>query len=99
MKLYRAVSSTELADIRAQDGAFRDSRNLSGEKGFFFSRAAASDFAQWAANDDGERYFIVETEAPSELVNTGRTHQAMGEGAGVYLLASDWQQLTPAVEV
>jgi hypothetical protein len=93
MKLYRAVSHTELQDIRTS-GIFRDSRKPSG-KGFFFERVAAEDFAKWAAMDDGEEYFIVETDAADALVELGTQHIAVQEGPGVDLRTEDLAQLIP----
>lgn len=98
MRLYRAVSSIELNDIRSHNG-FRDSHHQTGEKGFFFERADAARIASWASRYDGLQYSIVETDAPEAVIRRGRPHPVLHEGPGVYLLASDLNQLSPALEV
>jgi hypothetical protein len=99
MKLYRAVSPIELDDIRVHHGAFRDSPHQSGEKGFFFQLSSARDMARWASTLNGEDHTVVETDAPESVIARGRPHPVAHEGSGVYLLVSDLEQLTPAVEV
>ena len=98
MRLYRAVSSIELNDIRLHQG-FRDSKHQSGEKGFFFERSDAAKLIPSLSSWDRLEYSIVAIEVPDEVIGRGRVHTATREGPGVYLLASDLHQLGPAIEV
>ena len=99
MQLYRAVSFAELQDIRAHGGAFRDSRNKTGEKAFFYDLESAMQFAASMQRMLDEAHVVVRTEASSTAIECGRLHTAAREGPGVYLLISDLDQLTAAVEV
>ena len=97
--LYRAVTQTELNNIRLLEGSFRDSKHQTGEKGFFFQLGDAQAFAAKMTAILGETHVVVMTEASNEVVARSRPHHAAGEGSGVYLQTADLVVLSPAEEV
>jgi hypothetical protein len=99
MNLYRAISVSELKDLHAHGGRFRDSIHQSGEKGFFFEQEDAVKLAASLTLIDGESHVVVMTEASDEIVSAGRPHCAAQEGPGVYLNADVLDGLAPAIEV
>jgi hypothetical protein len=97
MRIYRAVSSTELEDIRSLQGRLRDSPHRSG-KGFFFEREDAILFGMRAKAYDSARYFVICMDAPEEVIRRGIPHIAACEGPGVYLRDEDLALLTGPCE-
>ena len=97
MRLYRAVSQTELEDIRST-GAFRDSIHGSGEKAFYYEIGDAARMAKSFEKMVRQIHSVVSADAPEDVVARGRRHEAAQEGAGVYLLVDDLPLLGPALE-
>jgi hypothetical protein len=97
MRLYRAVSLTELDDIRNHHGSLRDSKHKSG-KGFFFRREDAGAFGRQARAYDSSTYFLIEVDAPEDMVQRGTPHVAACEGPGVYLREEDLAFVTFLLE-
>jgi hypothetical protein len=97
MRIYRAVSDTELQDLHTA-GEFRDSVHKTGEKGFYFDPVDAKRMARSFQKMLGISHTVVSTDAPDDVIARGRVHEAAQEGRGVYLLVDDLSLLSPASE-
>ncbi len=70
MRLYRAVSQSELEDIMAS-GQFRPNPDgFTFGKWFALQHDTAAAWGRWFANRDGHRYYVVETVVSDVFAST-----------------------------
>ncbi len=70
MQVYRAVSQSELDDIRAF-GQFRPNPDgFTFGKWFALRPDTAAAWGRWFANQDGRRYYVVGTVIPEGIAST-----------------------------